>query len=245
MIHPVDYLHEQLSQFGDYPVGLVAVPPDLIRGLAFFPGGAGLWVESAEDLLPPMPIGGTMIVGNNFHNVKGFERSRKESGENSKKNPTWRNLIRFICQTGLKKEECFFTNAYMGLLTSDSALGQSPGARDINFRARCVKFLGEQIKVVQPRLILTLGNHVPPVLAELSPDLSSWAGINKVTTLDTFGASLVYPVKFEGVKNPVVIVALTHPSQRNLNVKRRFYNGLAGEEAESALIKAAINFLQK
>jgi uracil-DNA glycosylase len=156
---------------------------------------------------------------------------------------TWRNLLQFMGKVGLDKENCFFTNTYMGLLTASSAEGEASGARDINFRTQCIRYLGEQIRVTQPRLILTLGNYVPPVLAELSPDLKTWLKASNVTYLDKLEAGLVYPLAFERVTSPVAVVVLTHPASRNLNVKRRFYKGLLGEEAEQALVKTALELI--
>jgi uracil-DNA glycosylase len=105
----------------------------------------------------------------------------------------------------------------------------------------CQNFLLEQIKLMQPRLILTLGAYVPSLMAPLSPELRQvWSGVKRLTTLDKEEASLVYPSYFEGVLRPRAVVALTHPAYRHVNVKYRRYGNLEGDAAEQALVRDAL-----
>jgi uracil-DNA glycosylase len=111
----------------------------------------------------------------------------------------------------------------------------------VNETLRCQNFLLEQIKLMQPRLILSLGAYVPSFLAPLSPQLRCvWLGVKQLITLDKQGAALVYPSNFEGVLHPIAVVALTHPAYRHVNVKNRRYRNLEGEAAEEALVKDAM-----
>jgi uracil-DNA glycosylase len=148
-------------------------------------------------------------------------------------------------QAGIPRERCFFTNAYMGLIDGPKATGKFPGARDPIFVKQCIDFLAAQIQVAQPRVILTLGKEVPLLLAELSPDLKSvWAGAKNLSELDARAVALVPAARFAGLPAPAVVVALTHPSQRPLNIGRRCYKGLHGDEAEQALLKEALALAQ-
>ena len=237
--HAINYLLALHDQFRSYPNGVIRISKR-IPGTAFFPGGSGLWNTQPDEPLPPMPIGGVMVVGHNFDSEAGFERSFNRAGENLK-GPTWRNLLAFLNQVEILPEWCFFTNAYVGLQSGDRAIGPFPGERDHEFVCWCQNFLLEQIKLMQPRLILSLGAYVPSILAALSSELRRvWSGVRQLTILDKQEAALVYPSTFVGVLRPIAVVALTHPAYRHVNVKCRQYRNLKGEAAEQALVKDAL-----
>jgi len=126
-----------------------------IDGTAFFPGGHGIW--RGRDPHGPLPAyfpdRPVMFVAHNFDKVAGYERSRKR-GVEALGAATWKNLVSYISFAGLHPEECFFTNALMGLQPS-KALGKLKTTT--LFREQCRVFLGEQIAFVQPRLIVALG----------------------------------------------------------------------------------------
>jgi len=234
--HPVERLFAKMESVAPYPAGVVEVP-DRIRGTAFFPGGAGLWQTGMQ--LPPMPVGGLMVLGHNFDSLAGFKRSLAHAGENLR-GPTWRNLLQLLDEVGISPERCFFTNVYMGLIDGPSAVGRFPGASEAAFVERCLRFLGEQITVVQPALILTLGNEVIPLLARLTPDLLPWREHPTLVALDAVDSGLLHPVHFSRADHPVAVVALTHPAMRHLNVGRRTYRTFHGHEAEKTLIRDAL-----
>ena len=99
----------------------------------------------------------------------------------------------------------------------------------------------EQIKLMQPQFILTLGAYLPSFMAPLSPALKHvWSGVKSLTMLDEKGDALVFPSFFEGVLHPIAVVALTHPAYRHVNVKYRQYGNLQGDEAERALVRDAL-----
>jgi uracil-DNA glycosylase len=235
----MNYLFALHDQLGSYPNGVIRIS-ERITGTAFFPGGYGLWNTQPNEPLPPMPVGGIMVIGHNFDSEAGFEHSLSHAGENLK-GSTWRNLLAFLKQVEILPERCFFTNAYVGLQSGDHAIGPFPGERDPEFVCWCQNFLLEQIKLMQPRLILTLGAYVPSFLAPLSPEIRCvWSGVKRLTTLDEQEAALVYPSYFEGVLHPTAVVALTHPAYRHMNVKYRRYGNLKGEAAEQALVRDAL-----
>lgn len=107
--HPVEYLFALLDQVKSYPAGVVH-PWARIGWTAFFPGGSGLWGTVAHQPLPPMPVGGIMVLGHNFDCVDGFVYSLVHEGENLK-GPTWRTLRSVLQRAGVALETCFFTNA--------------------------------------------------------------------------------------------------------------------------------------
>jgi uracil-DNA glycosylase len=238
-VHTIEELFVLLGQLKSYPDGVIQMP-GRIPGTAFFPGGLGLWNTQPNVPPPPVPVGGSLIVGHNFDSEVGFQRSFHHAGENLN-GATWRTLLAFLKQVGIPSEQCFFTNAYVGLRTGNRAMGAFVGAQDPDFVCWCRTFLLEQIRLIQPRLILTLGAYVPRFLAPLSPELRTlWSEVTGLRMLDEQEVALVYPSTFSGVLRPVAVVALTHPAYRRLNVKSRCYENQQGNEAEHALVKAAL-----
>jgi uracil-DNA glycosylase len=187
-----------------------------------------------------MPVGGVMVVGQDFYNVKGYMdllargRARSET--------TWRPLERVLKGAGVPLSQCFFTNLIVGLRETDSAEGRSPAFDDGDFIERCLVYFRQQLQAQQPRLVLTLGLQVPQALAPLSAELRRWSRVTSYATLDMAG-SLIPCTTIELPHGPieVTVAALTHPSKRHLNVGRRRYNGLAGDCAESAMFVDALN----
>ena len=165
--HAFEELFTLLDQFGTYPNGVIKIS-ERIDGTAFFPGGWGLWNTQPHELLPLVPIGGSMVLGHNFDSEAGFQRSLRHGSENLK-SATWGNLLAFLEQVGISPEQCFFTNAYVGLRAGKHAMGAFSGARDPEFVCWCRNFLLKQLQLIQPRLIFTLGVYVPGFLAPLSP----------------------------------------------------------------------------
>ncbi len=235
--HPVGLLFEGLRTVEPYPKGVVPVP-ERLPGTAFFPGGMGLW--QVADTLPPMPVGGVMVLGHDFYSEAGFRRFAAKRGE-STRGPTWRNLLSLLDRVGIGPERCFFTNAYMGLRAGSQNTGRFPGARDPGFVERCRAFLAEQIRAQEPRLILTLGSHVPAVIAPLSADLAPWLGTPSLKALDEAGYPVVPAASFPSVPgHKVTVAALVHPSIRWASVLRRRYGTLEGDAAEVSILKDAL-----
>ena len=240
-LHPVDLLFGRLSEVAPYPEALGVLPvPERIRGTAFFPGGSGLWGARPDTPLPAMPTGGVMILGQDFHSESGYRRSLA-AGSESLSSPTWRNLLPVLTGAGIAPEQCFFTNAYMGLRAGNRATGRFPGARDPDFVERCRRFLGVQIQAQRPRLVVTLGMHAPAMLAPLSAQLTAWRGAANLAAIDSAWASVVIGARFDSASDrDAVVVALTHPSQRRLNVGRRLYRGVNGDAAEALMLEEAV-----
>jgi uracil-DNA glycosylase family 4 len=237
--HPVDVLSEKLKRIDPSPAGVVPVP-ERIASTAFFPGGAGLWGAQPGEPLPPMPTGKIMILGQDFHSETGYWELCREPGRNLH-DPTWRTLRSVLQSVGVSLRDCFFTNLFMGLRQGKETTGRFPGARNRDFTRQCCAFLAEQIRIQQPRLIVTLGRHVPAKLASLSHDLSRWAVCRTFKEIDQKGGPIVHPVRFDVLPaRGVTVVALTHPSLRGPNVARRRYQHFVGDDAELALLREGL-----
>ena len=100
------------------------------------------------------------MLGHDFHSVLGYERSRLGGSENLR-SPTWRQLVEFLARVPIALEQCFFTNAYMGLRAGAGTTGKFPGAASAPFVQASREFLLAQIAVQRPALILARGNYVP------------------------------------------------------------------------------------
>jgi hypothetical protein len=188
-----------------------------------------------------MPIGQVMILGHDFDTEAGFYQSLDTQGENLN-GPTWRNLLCLLEQVDIPPHSCFFTNMYMGLRAGDTKVtGRFPGARSPRFVQQCQTFLTHQITTQRPRLILTLGVHVPSLIAPLSPDLAGWGRCKRFQDLDGKSQSLIPNVDFGNAVNvQATVAALTHPCMWHRCVMMRRYGALHGREAELTLLQDAI-----
>jgi len=238
-LYPSVHLFNELDRIAIYPDGVVAVPCQ-IPGLAFFPGGRGVYQKEGCLDLPTFPVGGVMIVGQDFDNVDGFNYSLKQGEENRASVPTWRNLLGLLDRCQIPKTACFFTNAYMGLRATGKNTGPSPGTRHAEFRAMCEEFFSRQLAMQLPRLLLALGMEVANFIARCSPNLHGWAA-KDWKSLDSSNSAIVFDARIEagGFLLPAA-VALTHPSYRPKNVLLRRYHGLRGDSAEQALLADAV-----
>jgi hypothetical protein len=159
-----------------YPSGVLPVPTNRIAGTAFFPGGSGLHQEHRDPGGVISPVGGVMILGHNFDSEAGFNESVAR-GKEKLTTGTWGPLLKLLAAAEIPFHQCFFTNAFMGLCQGDDSFDYR-GREHAEFRDAGCTFLIAQIETQLPRLILTLGRQVPPMLAELSPELSLWNGPN-------------------------------------------------------------------
>lgn len=222
---------------GKYPLGVVAVP-DAIRGTSFFPGGYGLWDAKDGQTLPEFPFRGVMVLGHDFHSEAGYEKSLA-MGRESETQPTWRNLVDVLTRAGIPLDQCFFTNFYMGLRAGTATTGRFPGADDEAFVRHCQAFFIDQLRTQRPRLVITLGMHVPVAIAPLSPDLNDWGAGGGIRHLDTVGP-VRSRVRFTGLADFVTtVVALIHPSQRHASLEHRRYREAIEDEAEIAMLRDA------
>ena len=242
--HPLETLRAAIPPVTDGVEGVVA-QTGVISGTAFFPGGWGLWCTQEGQDMPAMPIGGIMIVGQDFDSERGFEASRLHRSElglrsdGTYRSPTWRELVRLLTDVGVDLKECFFTNAYMGLRAGAKNTGRFPGASNKRYQESCRAFFLQQVAAMKPRLIITLGNWVPAFIAPLAAELDSWKASRTFTDIDQAG-SLREGVVFSQETPACSVIALTHPRFRQLNVHRRSYAGHDGKLAEEQLLRDAL-----
>jgi hypothetical protein len=235
-------LHEEMDHIipqNIYPTGVVPVPRERIAGTAFFPGGPGLYFELSGARESNFPFHEIMVLGHNFDSELRFKRSRCRGKEDLTRG-TWRGLLRLFKGADISPDQCFYTHGYAGLCGGDDNR-RYLGREDEQFRAACVSFLRFQIHFQQPRLILTLGLHVPPLLAELSSDLADWNRPRlRITDLDA--APLFLGVKLNlssGLEHATNVVALVHPSRPN-NARRMPKGFAQGEIGEIEMIRAGL-----
>jgi uracil-DNA glycosylase len=233
--HLVCALFEEMSFVEPYPSGVLAVPQQ-IPGSNFFPGGAGVWCGDAT-IVPPLPVGEVMVLGQDFHTLAGYNDVLNQATE-SFSDPTWRNLLQLLDRVPIERSHCFFTNVYMGLREADSATGPFAGSSNDGFVYRCRRYFLRQLATQKPRLLLALGQPVLEFLAPLSPDLKAWerpAGTFRKR--DKAGNSLIPKARFAGASLECAIVSLLHPCFRPSNLRHRRWRGLEGDSAELALIR--------
>ncbi len=230
-------LRIQMETVMPYPEGVIPVP-ETIPGLAFFPGGTGLWQDGIGANHNDIPVGGVMVLGHNFDSHAGYKRSLLKKEEN-RNGATWRPLIKLLVDAGVELDRCFFTNFFMGLIEEGSSIGVFPGAKDPKFVARCRWLLLQQIRIQKPAYILTLGIHVPPLIASVADELAPWTSVRSLMEMDERGSGLVRSAAFLEAAHTCPVVALTHPCLRHLNIGRRRFDGIKGDEAEISMIHKA------
>jgi uracil-DNA glycosylase len=180
-----------------------------------------------------------MILGHDFHSEVGYAASI-ERGRESENQPTWRNLLKVLRAADIRLESCFFTNFYMGLRKGEATTGVFPGAKNESFRNHCSQFMIEQLNVMRPSLIVTLGKYVPALIAALSTELKGWRDSKGFIQIDNAGP-LRSHCRFDGLSNfNTTVVALTHPSMRDASIRYRRYKQHSGAEAEKAMLDDAL-----
>jgi hypothetical protein len=249
----VSKISELIKQLpSKYPPGIHGVFAD-IRGPAFFPGGKGL--VTRKDSFGNYPVGtdlpfrGIMILGHNFDNCKGYKRTKSCGTEllrsNGRiQNPTWRNLLDLLEKINIDVGQCFFTNAFMGVIKADSNRGTHPGHLDRDFRKDCREVFLLALKLQQPRLVVTLGL---PALQFVS-DLISWEDCapqhwaRSWSSIDR--SALPMQIRISECPQPISVVPVVHPCFRPQNVWRRTYLKREGNDAEIMMLKDAIDLSQ-
>jgi len=141
---------------------------DLIPGTSFFPGGTGLWRGNAYFgsiplYFPELPV---MLIGHNFDSIKAHGISQAKGGEVGSE--FWKRLLGYLREAYLPPENCFFSNALMGLKPG-SALGPMPSVP--GYEEQCQAFLLRQIEIVAPRAIVALGGKASERIRRAAPKI--------------------------------------------------------------------------
>jgi len=235
-------LIEHLSKLGVYPPLVKPVAAERrIHGTAFFPGGLGLW--SPGGVAAPLSQRPIVIVGHNWGTPRDHDWAYGERSEYEERWPeskrrkcaTWWNLLPILRGAGIGPEQCYFTNAYMGLKgNGDSNVG--PLCSDEDFDWRCREFLSVQLRILQPSMVVTLGSEARDMLAGLFIEPPTWrgprGGHRGVVQLRNAGVDLA---SRRDEKRPFVHAVIAHPCDpRNLS---------AGFTDEISLLKRALTMV--
>lgn len=204
-----------------------------ISGLAFFPGGRGLFNKNDTSISDKE----IMILGQDFDTLEKYRAAENKDEEDIKKNTTWRNLNRFLEEANIPLTNCFFTNSIMGVRLSDNASGASPGFKDDVFVKQCQDFFLFQLNIQKPKVIFVLGLRVARFLSNLSGELKSWKTINSFKNIDiSEGEAIKKNIEFTKDKVRTNLVLLMHPSARHYNLETRRYKGLNGHQAQLKMV---------
>jgi hypothetical protein len=156
----VDYfwmLLDQLPETG-YPSGSIPVPGRQFGTWAFSSSAGLIWQPGAPR--PAFPKGGVMFVAYYLNASGPWNRNRGVWGD--PRNHTmeyWKRLLPVLDRAGIPRSEAFFTNAYVGLVKGDDPSVEHPGRKDKSFCRWCAGFLSEQIRVMQPCLVVAFGRR--------------------------------------------------------------------------------------
>lgn len=224
---------EMDSYVVEYPAPAVARMVAFARGTAFFPLGSGRF--EAGSALPARPIA---IVAHVFDEASYRHALGAGGGhERIDRNRTWVGLRRVLELAGVDIRDCFLTNALMGVKAGPATGAVRAGPQ---YRAACAAFLGRQLTLVRPRLVVALGAHAVGILREAVPGLDTfWGGARSIATLDERAppAHIVRGVAISAEAQADVAV-LRHPCAWT-NLPRPGCRG-RGHEADADVLRRAL-----
>lgn len=215
-----------------YPETMISINGE-ISGQAFFPGGKGTFLN--DDDLSNKDI---MILGQDFDGERNYNISLQRGKEDIEKNPTWKNMLMFLESLSISPNNCFFTNAILGIRKGASGTGVSPAFKDKKFLKDCQDFFQYQLEIQKPKVIFVLGKQVAEFLSGTSEDLKCWARFKNFNSIDSAGNQIITATFQKGITSKLVL--LTHPSFRPSNIHRRKYLNYVGNEAEMKMVERAI-----
>lgn len=117
------------------------------------------------------------------------------------------NFERLIAQVGISRYDCFITNAVLCNPRDHSGNNANPSRDEI---ANCSGFLKAQIDLVNPRIVVTLGNNALRALKLIEPH----------------ACELTKHVRSKHLWCGRMLIPLYHPSQRAM-LHRSFFNQLS------------------
>jgi len=119
-----------------------------IKGFSFFPGGKGIFYNSEEgsDKSETISDKEYMILGNDWGTLKYYDSAMNEpEPKKDPTDPTSRNLLKLLKQVEIKPENCFFTNAILGVRTDREITAKPQGNEE--FLYLCKEFFKKQVSV--------------------------------------------------------------------------------------------------
>jgi len=233
-------MHKDASLLSN-PEGIINVPCPL-KGSAFFPGGNGLYYEN-ETKEHEIKY---MIVGQDYDNEEKYDNLLKteHQSEVSKNNSTWRNLLILLKDCNIPFNQCFFTNAFMGL----RAKATKNTGRSILFQKRFEPefkthslFFQKQVKLIKPKVIIAMGAHLPGYFARCYPQSSSLSRLINVRTFKQLDEQIEtgeFHITEENRQIPVVFITHTSMYNRNVSGRMKYVNSeLKGINFEKSILK--------
>ncbi len=195
-----------------------------LAGTAFFPAGRGL-VRPGDTTISAKPV---MVLGQDFGTVSYVEGLSEAGRTEEVRSVTWRELADLLPKSGIGLDECFFTNAYMGLRVEGPMVGALRARKHATYRAWCEEFFGLQLQTQRPRMIVVLGMQPAYFLAEMFSELSAWKEGVSYKRLQEGGAQVK---RFGTVYGPVAAVVIPHPSFLHANGHRCAWKEATGRPA--------------
>jgi len=186
-----------------------------LPGPAFFPEGFGL-----QHPTPDAPWPNIMAVGHNF----GCEDYRDEINASGREDDkaAWRNFRGLLTDADVPIESCFMTNWFVGLQPGSKQVGEFLSRPDSRYERECSELLLEQIRTLNPHVILSLGLAVVGRAHRIMPSLRPWADARNWSVIDSSSIGAVaYGVKVPGTDVMANVVALLHPSFSPSNQRHR------------------------
>jgi hypothetical protein len=108
-----------------FPETMVKVKGE-IPGRAFFPGGKGTY-DNSDDLSNK----DVMILGQDFDCEKNYLKTLEAGFEDTQKNATWRNLLKFLHDVNIPHNKCFIPIQF---LVSEKAIKGQENLRHLKTR---------------------------------------------------------------------------------------------------------------
>jgi uracil-DNA glycosylase len=97
-------------------------------------------------------------------------KSKDRGGELQSPHTFWGVLLGCLRNASISPQECFFTNAMMGLMP-EGATGKMPIEKDFKEQYEYRQLLIKQIDIVMPRTLISLGGEAGRIVAEIRPTI--------------------------------------------------------------------------
>ncbi|MBZ0207267.1 MAG: hypothetical protein K8H89_13145 [Flavobacteriales bacterium] len=222
---------EELKQLHDLSHKLPYVGTGMMDGTGTIPG-AGFFpcAWGSLDAAQPISRRAIMVLGQDQDRVSGLAKSLRRGDEFH--TSTWRNMEALFADAGLPMEACFFTNFIMGVRQDDTRnTGPSPALAHPDFMRACSALFMEQLSLLRPEVIITLGMIPFQLLSLISDDFSYRAlGITEFKEIDARNMHINEDVVFDNAqRTTATVIALCHPCQPQNGRARHFSNGIADE----------------
>ena len=173
----------------------------------FFPIGSGILTDKSEIERAELTHCDIMILGNDFGTVDYVDKNCPNKREKDS-NPTIKNLLGL----DLNKETTFFTNLYLGLRIS----GKNTDPKNMleDYQNFCFTFFKKQLEIINPKIVLCLGQEVGKSLKSYSSDFPDFSktSISKLFADDK--SDFIFNV------NGRKFILIPHPSYAHINWDR-------------------------